>query len=75
MSALFVLANGARVGTLEVEDGRWTFRYASEWAAFALSPNLPIATCEFTDSAHVDRLRIIDVADYDFWISGHGAQG
>lgn len=51
MSALFVLANGARVGTLEVEDGRWTFRYASEWAAFALSPNFPIATREFTDSA------------------------
>ncbi|WP_018990533.1 HipA domain-containing protein [Aromatoleum toluclasticum] len=51
MSALVVLANGARVGTLEIEGGRWTFRYASEWAAFALSPNFPIATREFKDSA------------------------
>ncbi|NMG28069.1 HipA domain-containing protein [Aromatoleum evansii] len=51
MSALVVLANGARVGTLEVEDGWWKFCYASEWAAFALSPNFPIAIREFKDSA------------------------
>ncbi|MBK7562764.1 MAG: HipA domain-containing protein [Propionivibrio sp.] len=52
MTALTVSANGIPVGTLEVEEGRWKFGYATEWNAFALSPNLPIATREFKDSAN-----------------------
>lgn len=52
MSALIVLANGVRVGTLEVEDGLWKFSYAADWSAFALSPNLPIGTREFKDSTN-----------------------
>ena len=52
MSALVVLANGVRVGTLEVESGLWKFGYASDWNAFALSPNFPVTTREFKDSAH-----------------------
>ena len=52
MSALTVLANGVRVGTLEVEDGLWKFSYAADWTAFALSPNFPIATREFKDSTN-----------------------
>lgn len=52
MSALTVLANGVQVGTLEVEDGLWRFSYAADWTAFALSPNLPIATREFKDSTN-----------------------
>lgn len=50
MSALTVLANGARVGTIDVEDGLWKFSYAADWSAFALSPNFPIASREFKDS-------------------------
>ena len=52
MSAITILANGVRVGTLEVEGGLWKFGYASDWNAFALSPNFPIVTREFKDSAH-----------------------
>jgi serine/threonine-protein kinase HipA len=52
MSAMTVLANGVRVGTLEVEDGLWKFSYAAEWTAFALAPNFPIGTREFKDSAN-----------------------
>ncbi len=52
MTALTVSANGIPVGTLEVEEGRWKFGYATEWNAFALSPNLPISTREFKDSAN-----------------------
>lgn len=52
MSALMVLANGVRVGTLEVENGLWKFSYAADWSAFALAPNFPIATREFKDSTN-----------------------
>lgn len=52
MSALTILANGVRVGTLEVENGLWSFSYAADWSAFALSPNFPMATREFKDSTN-----------------------
>lgn len=50
MSKLRVTANGAFVGTLEAIDGRWSFKYASDWNAYALSPSLPLATREYRDS-------------------------
>lgn len=53
MSALTVLANGVRVGTLEVEDGLWKFSYTADWSAFALAPTFPITTTrEFKDSTN-----------------------
>lgn len=52
MSALIVSANGIPVGTLEVEDGLWKFGYATEWKAYTLSPNFPMATREFKDTAN-----------------------
>lgn len=52
MSALTVLANGVRVGILEVEDGLWKFSYAADWTVFALSPSFPIAIREFKDSTN-----------------------
>ena len=50
MSKLRVTANGALVGTLEVMGGRWSFNYASDWNAYALSPSLPLATRGYQDS-------------------------
>ncbi len=50
MSRLIVTANGAQVGTLEVEEGRWKFAYADEWGEYALSPRFPLATREFQDA-------------------------
>ena len=52
MSRLIVAANGASVGTLDVENGRWTFAYAADWTAYALSPSFPLATREFKDTAN-----------------------
>lgn len=52
MSAVTVLANEVRVGTVEVEGGLWKFSYAADWTAFALSPNFPVATRGFTDSTN-----------------------
>ncbi|OIQ99294.1 serine/threonine-protein kinase HipA [mine drainage metagenome] len=51
MSALLISANGTPVGTLEIENGRWKFGYAVEWKDYALSPNFPMDTREFTDTA------------------------
>ena len=51
MNALIVSANGIPVGTIEIENGRWKFGYASEWKDYALSPNFPIATRKFEDTA------------------------
>lgn len=51
MNALIVSANGIPVGTLEIENGRWTFSYATEWKGYALSPRFPIATQKFEDTA------------------------
>lgn len=51
MNALIVSANGIPVGTLEIENGRWTFSYATEWKGYALSPCFPIATQKFEDTA------------------------
>ncbi|MFZ3221848.1 MAG: HipA domain-containing protein [Rugosibacter sp.] len=51
MNALIVSANGIPVGTIEIENGRWKFRYATEWKDYALSPNFPIATRKFEDTA------------------------
>nr|UOZ97000.1 Serine/threonine-protein kinase toxin HipA [Cupriavidus sp.] len=51
MTALLVSANGIPVGTIEVDNGRWKFGYATEWKAYALSPNFPIATGGFEDTA------------------------
>jgi serine/threonine-protein kinase HipA len=53
MSKLRVTANGAFVGTLEVMGGRWSFNYASDWNAYALSPGLPLATRGYSDSGDV----------------------
>lgn len=51
MNALIVSANGIPVGTIEIENGRWKFSYAAEWKDYALSPNFPIATRKFEDTA------------------------
>lgn len=50
MSSLVVLADGERVGAVELERGLWKLSYAAGWNAFALSPNFPLATREFADS-------------------------
>ena len=50
MNALIVSANGIPVGTIEIENGRWKFSYATEWKDYALSPNFPIATRKFEDT-------------------------
>jgi serine/threonine-protein kinase HipA len=52
MSVLIVSANGIPVGTLEVKKGQWKFVYATEWKDYALSPNFPIATKKFEDTAN-----------------------
>jgi len=51
MSALNVLANGILVGTIEIKNGRWKFVYSAEWKDHALSPNFPITSRKFEDSA------------------------
>ncbi|CAB1369065.1 HipA domain-containing protein [Denitratisoma oestradiolicum] len=53
MSKLRVTANGTLVGTLAVIGGRWSFNYAPDWSAYALSPSLPLATREYQDSGDV----------------------
>lgn len=53
MSKLRVTANGTLVGTLAVIGGRWSFNYAPDWGAYALSPSLPLATREHQDSGDV----------------------
>lgn len=50
MSALRVLADGQPMGSLDVVAGRWSFDYVSEWTAFALSPNFPLATRQYRDT-------------------------
>ena len=52
MSILIVTANGVQVGTLEVKKGQWKFGYATEWKDYALSPNFPIVTGKFEDTAN-----------------------
>ena len=52
MSALIVSANGVSVGTLEVEGGRWAFAYTADWQSYALSPNFPLTTRKFQDTAN-----------------------
>ncbi len=52
MSTLTVLANGAPVGTVEIDNGRWSFCYTAGWNDYALSPNFPIVTQKFEDTAN-----------------------
>ncbi|MDO9011661.1 MAG: HipA N-terminal domain-containing protein [Gallionella sp.] len=52
MSALIVSANGVPVGTLEVRKGQWKFVYATEWTDYSLSPNFPISTKKYEDTAN-----------------------
>jgi serine/threonine-protein kinase HipA len=52
MSVLIVSANGVPVGTLEVKKGQWKFIYATEWKDYSLSPNFPIATKKYEDTAN-----------------------
>ena len=52
MSVLIVTADGVQVGTLEVKKGQWKFGYATEWKDYALSPNFPIITEKFEDTAN-----------------------
>jgi len=52
MSVLIVSANGVPVGTLEVKKGQWKFVYATEWKDYSLSPNFPIATKKYEDTAN-----------------------
>ena len=52
MNALIASANGMPVGTLEVRKGLWKFSYANEWKDYALSPNFPIATKKYDDTAN-----------------------
>ena len=51
MSRLLVSANGTPVGTLAIKDGRWTFSYAPDWQAYALSPNFPLTVRYFEDTS------------------------
>lgn len=50
MSQLFVTANGTEVGAIDVTDGQWSFAYAPDWNAYALSPSLSLATRTYQDS-------------------------
>ncbi|MDO8291480.1 MAG: HipA domain-containing protein [Gallionella sp.] len=52
MSVLIVSANGVPVGTLEVKKGQWKFVYATEWKDYSLSPNFPIDTKKYEDTAN-----------------------
>ncbi|MBI5658852.1 MAG: HipA domain-containing protein [Nitrosomonadales bacterium] len=52
MSVLIVSANGIPVGTLEVKKGQWEFVYATEWKDYSLSPNFPVATNKYEDTAN-----------------------
>ena len=52
MSVLIVSANGIPVGTLEVKKGQWKFTYSTEWKDYSLSPNFPIATKKYEDTAN-----------------------
>jgi len=52
MSVLIVSANGIPVGTLEVKKGQWKFGYATEWKDYSLSPNFPVATKKYEDTAN-----------------------
>jgi len=52
MSALIVKANEIKVGTIETKQGQWQFTYSAEWNDYALSPNFPIATRTFEDTAN-----------------------
>ena len=47
-----VSANGIPVGTLGVEKGLWRFTYSIGWGDYALSPNFPIATKKYEDTAN-----------------------
>ena len=49
MSSLRVLANGQWMGSLDVIEGCWTFEYAADWTAHALSPNFPLTTRHYQD--------------------------
>lgn len=51
MSALIVSANNIPVGTIEIENGRWKFSYATGWKDYALSPIFPMTTRKFEDTA------------------------
>lgn len=51
MSSLRVLADGQWMGTLAVTAGRWSFDYAPEWTAYALSPNFPLASRQYRDTS------------------------
>ena len=51
MSSLRVLANGQWMGALAVSDGRWSFDYAPDWTAHALSPSFPLVTRQYQDTA------------------------
>ena len=50
MSSLRVLANGQWIGSLEVADGQWSFDYAPDWTAHALSPSFPLTTRQYRDT-------------------------
>ena len=52
MSGLIVSANGNPVGTLDVEKGQWGFTYSTGWSDYALSPNFPVATKKYEDTAN-----------------------
>jgi serine/threonine-protein kinase HipA len=52
MSGLIVSANGIPVGTLDVEKGQWRFTYSTGWSDYALSPNFPVATKKYGDTAN-----------------------
>jgi len=57
MSSLRVLANGQWMGLLDVIEGRWTFNYAADWTAHALSPSFPLIIRHFQDTTD---LRLVE---------------
>jgi len=50
VSSLTILADGAPVGIIENENGRWRLRYADSWHEFPISPHFPIARQTFEDT-------------------------
>ena len=51
MNALRVLADGQWLGTVEAAQDHWSFEYTPEWTAYPLSPNFPLSTRQYQDTA------------------------
>ena len=50
MSQLRVLSDGVWIGTLDVNEGRWSFAYAPEWTIHPLAPGFPLTVRDYRDA-------------------------